>query len=165
MWMTLRVHGRWIACGALLGALACRAPGAFHTRANRAAREGVTAHAFHNEQIAAIMRDLDRFTWDRLPREMDIEGERNRRLDELAAAADAMAAAAARIPDSMDEVALSDAHRAVFVALADTLRQQALALRARAEADDFRQTAGLLDEIQATCASCHALFRDPPLSR
>jgi hypothetical protein len=107
------------------------------------------------------MRDLDRLTSDRLPQEMDVSAERNRRLRELAVTADAMASAAEGIPGAAGDVALSAPHRSVFPMLAEILRDQALELQRRAEADDPRGAETVLEQIAVTCNACHALFRQP----
>jgi cytochrome c556 len=145
---------------ALLATTACQSPGAPRAPTPAAAR-----HLVHSARIAAIMRDLDRFTWDRLPQEMDITVERNRRLDELVAAAEALSDAAGSIPDAMDGIELSAAHRTAFVSLADALREQALQLQTSAAARDIRQTEIVLREIDTSCDACHALFRQPLPSR
>jgi len=159
--MAVRTHGRRVVLlGALLGTMACQSPGTLRAPSTSAAR-----HLVHSARIAAIMRDLDRFAWDRLPQEMDITVERNRRLDELVAAAGALSDAAGSIPDAVDGIELSAVHRTAFVSLAEALREQALRLRASAAARDLRQTEIVLREIDASCDSCHALFRQPVSSR
>jgi hypothetical protein len=139
----------------------CSAP---HSTLNEPAgppAESATLHALHSARLRKIMRDLDRLTSDRLPQEMDVSAERNRRLRELAVAADAMASAAQGIPGAASDVALSAPHRGVFPMMAEILRDQAIVLRQRAEADDPRGAEAVLEQITVTCNACHALFRQP----
>jgi hypothetical protein len=45
--------------------------------------------------------------------------------------------------------------------MAEILRDQAIVLRQRAEADDPRGAEAVLEQITVTCNACHALFRQP----
>jgi hypothetical protein len=146
---------------ALVLVCACSAARSIPDEPSGPAAESATLHAVHSARLREIMRQLDRLTSDRLPQEMDVRPERDRRLSELAATADAMAGAAERIPGAAGRVALDAPHRGLFPMLAEILRDQALELRQRAGADDPRGAETVLEQITVTCNACHALFRQP----
>lgn len=163
------------AARALVGALGCGALGLLilggcgTTRQQRFERRiestGEPAlHGVYDQQLQTVMRELSLLEVDRLPVEMDAAGRRRARLREVSSLADSMAVAAAKIPDAIDDLDLTENGEIVFRRLAEKLGTQALELRKRATERDLEAAEATLDEISTTCTACHALFREaePP---
>lgn len=122
---------------------------------------GAAMHAVHSQQLEQIMSDLSGITFERLPQELGESGGQRVELGEIAKVADNMVQAASRIPSAIDEVKLEPAEQKVFVTLADRLGTQASTLRRQARQNEMAAVRASLQEINATCISCHTLFRDP----
>ena len=120
-------------------------------------------HAAHSERLEAIMADMSRLTLYHQPQELDLARQRDERAREMAAVASAMAEAARRIPDVLDEVRMGGEHRELFVGLADTLHDQARQLERLATGRQIMEMEAMLHEINRTCAACHQAFRVLPV--
>jgi cytochrome c556 len=105
------------------------------------------------------MRRLERLRDDRLPRNMDVRAEEERRAERIAKIALAMAQAADRIPDAASDVSLDPAQQAEFARLANALRQEAQKLAEAAPGLSSAEMQAQADAIDATCDQCHQQFR------
>jgi hypothetical protein len=116
-------------------------------------------HPIHSQRLEQIMRGLDRLSDDRLPKEMDIEVERERRVAEVVRVSEAMASSARQILPAIEEIPLSGGERQEMRALTGDLEQRSLALAREAPELSLAEMHLALDEISKTCDICHAQFR------
>ena len=86
--------------------------------------------------------------------------EARQALAEAAAVSNALADAARQIADVVETRKLSEADRRGFLAEALTLHDQAILLRNAARRNQLEPLQGMLDNINATCISCHSRYRD-----
>jgi len=110
------------------------------------------------------MRGLERLRGERLPQNMELSVQEERRAEQIAEVARAMQASAARIPDAAAESALEGEERRDFARLARRLEDQTGALVAdapRLSPEELRKRA---DALQGTCDACHQRFRIPEAS-
>jgi cytochrome c556 len=120
-------------------------------------------HAVESQRLREAMGRLDRLRAERLPTEMDLEGQRLARAEDVAAAAREMAAAAAAIPDVLTDVEMAEPARREFLRLAAELGQRAGRLAEGAPELSPEDLDGQLQQIDNVCAECHSRFRVLPL--
>lgn len=140
--------------------LACAPPARVQYEERLASATPAEEHAVHAERLVEVMRVLNRLVNERLPRSMDVRVERDRRVEEVAALAGAIAESARRIPARAEGRALGHAEQRVFAGRARVLEERAAALAEDAatltpEAMDRR-----VDGLREACATCHSRFRD-----
>lgn len=123
-----------------------------------------TRHAVESEQLRTVMNELRRLDLDRRPQELETPGGRQARLREAAAIAGELSGAAVRIAGVAGEVGLDRDEGDRFLALANRLGKVAQTLSRQAARGESEQVERAMDEINATCAACHDLFRDSPRS-
>jgi hypothetical protein len=121
--------------------------------------EPASRHQIHSQRLEQIMRGLGRLSDDHLPKEMDLEVERDRRVAEVVRVAEAMASSAREILPVIDEIPLSDWERAEMRELAADLEQRSLALAREAPDLSLAEMQQSLVGISKTCDVCHARFR------
>ena len=119
-------------------------------------------HAVHSETLEALMTSLGKPA-DNLPKELDVPGDRRRKIAEVSATAHEMAEAAARIPEALEGVALNEKQKQDFIDLAVQLERQAEELEEHAKKGDFAQVAKVREQLNETCDFCHRRFRVLPL--
>lgn len=147
-----------LAAARLLG---CGAPAQVRYEESLERTPPPAAHAVHGERLDELMRGLERLRSERLPQAMDVREAGNRRADQIATVARAMAASAARIAEAADQGSLDESQRREFAALAEELAQRSRRLAddaPRLEPDALRAR---LAGIEATCDACHRRFRIP----
>lgn len=121
--------------------------------------EPASHHPIHSQRLEQIMRGLDRLSDDHLPKEMDVEVERDRRVAEVVRVAEAMASSAREILPAIEAIPLSDWERVEMRALAADLEQRSLALAREAPDLSLAEMQEALVGINKTCDVCHAQFR------
>jgi len=119
----------------------------------------VRHHAVHSEDLRAVMSRISELDVARLPQELGPAGPREPDLAEIARVAGSLAESATRIPQAIGDVDLDPAEREVFLSLARRLQHQSQALRGQAVQGRSAPSRATLQEINTTCAACHALFR------
>ena len=119
------------------------------------------AHAVQAQRLDQLMRGLSRLRDDRLPRNMDVRGEEERRAERIAKIALAMAQAADRIPGAASDAELDPAQQAEFARHADALRREAQKLADVAPELSSAEIRAQAEAIDATCDQCHQQFRIP----
>ena len=131
-------------------------------------REAVAApgqHWMQGEQIKKVMGQLAGIK-EAFPKGLPEDAESpagvqaRLALAEAEAVANALAETARSIPATVANKPMSDTDRRGFTAEAARLGQQAIALRDAARAHQIEPLQGLLDNINATCISCHSHYRD-----
>jgi cytochrome c556 len=168
-----KTHGgtnlhRQIAIGLLVALMAAVSGACQRTRGDRdsQASPAATGHAVHGQRLTEVMQRIQASTAEDWPQELDAEYAslgpvaRQASLDEACRLAAALGEAAAGIPDAVQSMKMPEADRRSFQAQVDTLRDQSQELERAALAGDTAAMQATLDRIGATCASCHARFRD-----
>lgn len=122
---------------------------------------GPAAHAAQGQRLDELMRGLAQLRDDRLPRNMDVRGEAERRAERIAKVALAMAQAADRIPGAASSAELDPAQQQEFVRLANALKQAAQKLADTAPGLSRAEMQTQAEAISATCNQCHQQFRIP----
>lgn len=152
---------RSLLCATLLAVLACAPPARVRYEERLEASTPAEAHAVHAERLAEVMRGLDRLLEERLPRNMDETWERERRVDELATVAGAIAASARQIHVAAGDRGLSHAEQRAFAGRALVLEQRADALAEDAATLTPEEIGTRVEGLREACAACHSRFRDP----
>jgi len=125
-----------------------------------------TGHWVQDAQLRRIMDELESLAAVTWPQELEPEmskTEIQRRLmmfSEAQSLAEGLAQAADEIPRTIAKVEISEADRRGFLALVETLREQAQRLGEAARTGDDRRMEWHLNAINETCVSCHERFRD-----
>jgi cytochrome c556 len=119
-------------------------------------------HAVRAQKLRTIMAELDQLRSRRIPQELDTQPGQAAHLDDVRAAAEALAYAAADIPAVLTEVRLTREDEDLFYSLAERLGVAALELRDRAIGDDMTAIHAAFDDIVASCDACHRRFRVMP---
>ena len=122
-------------------------------------------HAVHSQELRQVMLESSGNTFERLPQELDQARQRREQLAEVARVAESMMLAANKIPAIAGDVQLEPREQELFITLASRLSTQAAQLKVQAEQMAMNSTQQTLQEIGATCISCHTLFRDPDAAR
>jgi hypothetical protein len=133
----------------------------------------IESHAVYDERLRDVMAGMQAATNENWPEKMDDEHTRPDARDSSLAfekaqpLADALAKAAERIPDTIQNLVMVEADRRAFRAQSETLRDQARLLSLAAKKRDATEIRNVLHRIDATCRACHARFLDVsgPLSR
>jgi hypothetical protein len=144
-----------------LAVLACAPPARVRYEERLEATTPAEAHAVHAERLVAVMRGLDRLVEERLPRAMDEEWERERRVEELVTVARALASSARRIHTRAEARDWSHAEQRAFAGRALVLEQRADALAESAATLTPEEVSERVEELREACAACHRRFRDP----
>lgn len=122
---------------------------------------GPAAHAAQSQRLDELMRGLARLRDDRLPRNMDVRGEEERRAERISKVALAMARAADSIPAATPSTELDPAQQQEFVRLANALKLEAQKLADAAPGLSRAEMQTRAEAIDATCDQCHQQFRIP----
>lgn len=145
--------------------LGCSAPAQVLYEEDLARTPPPAAHAVYSDRLGELMQSLEGLSRDRLPRAMDVRGEEERRADEIAAVARAMADSAGQIADAGDELGLAALEREEFLALGGELHRLCQQLADEAPALALGALRARAREITDTCDRCHARFRIPREAR
>jgi len=151
---------------ALLAAPACGPPAQLRYEARLDRTPAPARHAVHSERLQELMRSLDALSLERLPQAMDVEVERERRAEEIAAVARAIADTARKIPVATAGIELDADEREAFERSAVLLSERAEQLGRDGAMLTPEEIRGGVDAIEATCKGCHRQFhrgedRDP----
>ena len=146
----------------VIGLLACRQTALERYEDEVGRAEPAARHAVQSERLRRLMRDIVMLSSERLPKEMDLAAETERRTRSLAETAAELAVTAGQIPEVLVGVELPEPHRSEFLALADQLRSRALALSRDAPGLSVSAMRERLDALTATCDACHGRFRVLP---
>lgn len=128
--------------------------------------EGSASHAVHGQRLYDVMRRIQLATSQDWPQELDGEyaspgpAARQAAFDEACRLAVALAEAAREIPQAVSSLDIPEVDRRSFQAQVETLHDQARGLEQAALIGNADAMQAALDRIGATCASCHARFRD-----
>jgi cytochrome c556 len=146
-------------CVLILAAFGCAPPAQVRYEERVETAQPGSEHAVHADRLLEVMRGLDRLTGERLPRSMDVEWERERRVAELVEVANSIADSAARISGATEGGIQSAQERGEFRAHARVLEQRATTLAETAPQLSQSEIDAQIDGIRQACAACHARFR------
>jgi cytochrome c556 len=153
------------ALSVVLTIVACETPGG-RTEDPLGMGRSPSRHAVHSARLQEVMGGLRREVSRLWPQEVaeeraaDTRRDRERQLREAGQLADALAEAAAQMPNTISDVELSEADRKAFLAGAAKLQTHADELRTSARREDLGQMQRALRKIQTTCTGCHDQFAE-----
>lgn len=129
----------------------------------RAHTEKPALHAIQSERLHSLMTELNALFFNRMPQEMDREEQSDQTIGEIEQVAAAMAQSASYIPDTLQDVRISQEDAKLFRQFAAKLQQQSLQLQEFAASEQINEVATKVDEIDITCRNCHDAFRILPV--
>jgi hypothetical protein len=106
-----------------------------------------------------MMNEMNTLVFDRFTTQPDLDRERRAYALRMAKTADTLSTTADHIRSRLPALNLNESEQATFLALAGKLHDQAKLLEAQASHNQIDAVPATLDQITATCSSCHALFR------
>jgi len=121
-------------------------------------------HAVRSADLRAIMHKLKSLKLDQVADEIEITGELNRDICELATIAESLAADAQLIPMLLHDQAMTPEAQRVMATMSARLRYEADALAEAANHSDIDRVRVELDAMMSTCTACHREFRAPGLA-
>lgn len=116
-------------------------------------------HAVHNGQLHELMGRMASLMQERFLTEPELDSERRRQARHISDTAQNLAQTIDAILATQPSLALNASEQGTFRALADKLREQTQTLRQQAEQNRLDAAAATLQQMDATCTACHALFR------
>lgn len=121
-------------------------------------------HAVHSEALRSIMSGFNREMQHTWPQEIaQLKQQQSmtpQRFEEIAEAADRLANAAHAIPQALPDSALDGPERQEFMHLVAQLESRSRGLAQQASQHSTAGVDAALDQIRATCSSCHSQFRE-----
>lgn len=143
-----------------LGLIACSEAARQRTLSVGGRETGQPAlHAIHDDQLRVLMDRMNNLMLERFMTEPELDAARRRQAQQIAVTADLLSQTVDAILATLPGLQLNSAEQATFRALADKLRAQTLYLREQAAQNHVDAIAGALQQLNTTCTSCHALFR------
>lgn len=144
---------------ALLLLSACASPQQ-HTPRNPELDTGQPAlHAVVETRLRGLMDQMDSIFQERFMTEPERDRERRKEALKIAEAAGSLGKTVDAILLQMPELHLPEHEQTIFRALAVKLREQAAELQRQAQQNQIDIIPQSLDQLAATCTSCHTLFR------
>lgn len=116
-------------------------------------------HAIHDRQLRELMNRMDVLMHERFITETELDIERRKYATQIGNTATSLSDTVASIIGKLPSLSLQTSEQAVFLALANKLRQQAGELQQMARHNQIDAIDDHLRQINTTCSSCHALFR------
>jgi cytochrome c556 len=121
--------------------------------------QGNSLHALMTDTLNVQMARLNTLSFELHQTQTELEQEKSRRRGEIAGAAARLREAAAGIPSASLPARLGDEDRQLFETLATALESHAANIERSARAGDSDALAIQMRELNATCNSCHSLYR------
>lgn len=116
-------------------------------------------HAVSDTRLRELMDQMNSLMFERFLTEPDIDRERRIYAQKIADAADKLGSTVDAILARLPALNLKPDEQVTFRALAGKLREQADALNTQARLNHIDSIEPMLDQMTATCSSCHTLFR------
>lgn len=116
-------------------------------------------HAVSDARLRQLMDQMNGLMFDRFKTEPDIDRERRSYALKMADAADKLGSAVDVILSRLPALNLNPDEQTAFRALAGKLRTQTNVLNTQAKLNRIDAIEPTLEQITATCSSCHSLFR------
>jgi cytochrome c556 len=116
-------------------------------------------HALMTDTLNVQMARLNALSFELHQTQTELDRERQRRRNEIATAAGRLREAAGAIADAALPASLQDEDRQLFETLAVALQGHASSLEQSARDGDFGRLETQMAELNATCNTCHNLYR------
>lgn len=116
-------------------------------------------HAVSDVRLRDLMGHMNSLMFERFTTQPDIDRERRNYALKMADAAGQLDSTVDAILFRLPALNLNPDEQTTFRALAAKLREQAHALNTQARLNRIDTLEPLLDQMTATCSSCHTLFR------
>ena len=127
----------------------------------------VDSHGLHNirnADLRMIMGKLKALHLERISDEIEITGELQRDICDVAAMAESLAADAQLMPLLLRDSTMTDESRRVMARMSSRLRLEADELARAANREDLPAVRNNLRSMLDTCVACHNEFRAPALA-
>ncbi len=118
-------------------------------------------HAIQSEQLRELMDRMDILMQESFMTEYEVDIERRKYALRIASGADNLSKTVIAITDLLPSLKLNAEDQHTFLTLANKLGNQAQTLQKQATQNQIDAIDNTMKQINATCASCHALFRKP----
>lgn len=155
-----------IACFAALIGLACQGNNGEARTTSPSRPVTVDSHGLHavrNADLRTIMNKLHALHLNEISDEIEITGELQRDICDVATIAESLAADAQLMPLLLDDATMTDEARRVMVSMSSRLHFEAEELAAAANRNDLPGIRNNLQTMLDTCSACHHEFRAPTL--
>ncbi|MBS1213418.1 MAG: hypothetical protein H6R26_2035 [Proteobacteria bacterium] len=117
-------------------------------------------HAVTDAKLRELMNQMNTLIFDRFTAQPELDRERRAYALRMAQTANTLSETVDHIRSRLPELSLNESERITFLAVADKLHDQAKTLEFQANHNQIDAITATLDQITATCSSCHALFRN-----
>lgn len=169
-------HRLWATCMLIVGisclgialGLACSdsqsEPTSTATEASALTIDSHGLHNVRNADLRMIMGKLQALHLDRISDEIEITGDLQRDICDVAAMAESLAADAQLMPLLLRDSTMTDESRRVMNTMSSRLRLEAEELARAANREDLPAVRNNLQSMLDTCIACHNEFRAPALA-
>lgn len=118
-------------------------------------------HAISSSQLRELMDRMDILLQERFMTEHEVDIERRKYAMRIASTAEELSKTVNAILHVLPTLKLSPEDQNTFLSLANKLDDQAQILQKQAEQNQIDSIDNTMNQISATCSSCHSLFRKP----
>ncbi len=116
-------------------------------------------HAVHNNRLRELMGRMNGLMQERFLTEPELDAEHRKYAKQIFNTAQNLSQTIDVISATLPSLKLSAAEQTTFIALVTQLREQTQVLQAQTKQNHLGVISHTLEQIDATCTSCHALFR------
>jgi len=120
-----------------------------------------TLHAIRSSQLRELMDRMDILMQERFMTEHEVDIERRKYALRMATTAENLSKTVNAILHVLPSLKLNSKDQNIFLSLANKLDDQAQILQKQAQQNQIDSIDNTMNQISATCASCHSLFRKP----
>ena len=156
-----------LACLSIAVVLACSESTPGTTSAGDSTPVSVDTHGLHavrNADLRMIMQKLHALHLEQISEEIEITGDLQRDICEVATMAESLAADAQLMPLLLKNSTMTNEARRLMGTLSSRLRIEADELARAADRNDLPAVRNNLRTMLDTCAACHDEFRPPALA-
>ncbi|MGR8952781.1 MAG: cytochrome c [Gammaproteobacteria bacterium] len=119
------------------------------------------SHAIQSAQLRELMDRMDILMQERFMTEHEVDIERRKYATRMASAAENLSKTVKAILELLPSLKLDAKDQNAFLFLANQLDNQAQALQKQARQNQIDAIGDTMNQISATCTTCHSLFRKP----
>ncbi|WP_333879215.1 cytochrome c [Methylobacter sp.] len=117
-------------------------------------------HAIDSNELRRLMDRMNSLMFESILTGQALDSQQREFSSRVITAAEGVDRALDGIVATLPKLNLDEGEQKTFLALAVNLRGKAHTLKAQAEARHFDDIPATLEKMNATCTSCHQLFRD-----
>ncbi len=117
-------------------------------------------HAIRDQQLEDLMLQINGLVYGKMRNEIDLKNEKKIHTTEIAKIAHELAMTVDYLREAMPRLNLLPNEQGTFLALADKLKSDAKQIEEFAKRDEIQYIPVQMQQIMATCTSCHSLFRN-----